>query len=168
MDLNYVRDKMKAHLQEKCPKVPDEILEEFLDLTFWFAHWATYGDNQDIYIIGLAENKYDFYYVGCDDNYEIHLISCALEVKRNEKRECDFITKFNRFNIDLEIRNREADCIWQKIRDNLKSYFEKNPQDKLLYFNDRLLSDEHFVVDESKNVTIKKNNNEQEAPSESE
>lgn len=37
MDLNYVRDKMKAHLQEKCPKVPDEILEEFLDLTFWFA-----------------------------------------------------------------------------------------------------------------------------------
>ena len=144
MDYNYVENLMREDIKNKCPQLTNEIIEEYLDLTFLGANWATYGDNKEIYILGLAETKYDFYYVGCNENYEIQLISCALEVKKNKKRDLDYITTFN---TDFKLWSEEADNNWRKIRNNIKEYFENHKNEKLIYFSDHILQNEHIVYD---------------------
>ena len=96
MDYNYVENLIREDIKNKCPQLTNEIIEEYLDLTFFRSSWVTYGDNKDIYLVGIAEGKYDFYYVGFDDNQNLKLISCALDIKPNKKRDNDFIPKFNR------------------------------------------------------------------------
>ena len=94
MDYNYVENLIREDIKNKCPQLTNEIIEEYLDLTFWGANWVTYGDNKDLYILGIAEGKYDFYYVGCDNDYNIQLISCALSIKKNKDRDRDYIPPF--------------------------------------------------------------------------
>ena len=104
MDYNYVENLIRENIKNKCPQLPNEIIEEYLDLTFFRASWITYNGNKDLYLVGIAESKYDFYYVGIDDN-------------------------------------------WKVIRNNIKFYFEKHPDEKLLHFENRVCSDEHLVFD---------------------
>ena len=144
MDYNYVENLIREDIKNKCPQLTNEIIEEYLDLTFFRSSWVTYGDNKDIYLVGIAEGKYDFYYVGFDDNQNLELISCALDIKPNKKRDNDFIPKFNR---DFQSWCDEGDRIWKIYRDKIKNYFEKHPQEKLIYFQDRVCSDEHIIYD---------------------
>ena len=53
-----------------------------------------------------------------------------------------------------EIKSKILKCeIYDKIknyskdRNKIKNYFEKHPQEKLIYFQDRVFSDEHIVYD---------------------
>lgn len=85
MDYNCVENLIREDIKNKCPQLTNEIIEEYLDLTFFRSSWVTYGDNKDIYLVGIAEGKYDFYYVGFDDNQNLELISCALDIKPNKK-----------------------------------------------------------------------------------
>lgn len=85
MDYNYLENCIREEIQRICPDLPKEIIEEFFKFTFWYAPWVKYGNNQNLYILGLAQGKYDFYYLGCDDNYEIKLISCALQIEKIKK-----------------------------------------------------------------------------------
>ena len=55
-----------------------------------------------------------------------------------------FIPKFNR---DFQSWCDEGDRIWKIYRDKIKNYFEKHPQEKLIYFQDRVCSDEHIIYD---------------------
>lgn len=142
MDYNYVEGLIKETIKNKCPQLPNEIIEEYLNFTFFRAAWVTYVNNKDLYLIGIAEGKYDFYYVGIDDNYNIELISCALHIERNEDRSHDYIVKFDNDNWQ-----EEYDRIWKTIRNNIKIYFDKNINEKLIYFQDRVCSDEHIVFD---------------------
>ena len=144
MDIKWLKNEIKQEIQQKCPQLTEEIIDEFIYLTFWGANWATYGDNKEIYILGLAETKYDFYYVGCNENYEIQLISCALEVKKNKERDLDYITTIN---TDFKLFSKEADNNWRTIRNNIKEYFENHKDEKLIYFSDHVLQNEHIVYD---------------------
>jgi len=159
MDYNYLENCIKEEIQRKCPKLSKEIIEEYLDFTFFRASWIIYGNNQNLYILGLAQGKYDFYYLGCDDNYEIKLISCALEIKKDKERENDYIPKFDE---DFKKWSKESNRIWKLIRKNIKEYFKNNKQDKLLYFQDHILSDEHIIYDNEEHTEyyIEKINNE--------
>ena len=144
MDFNGIIKDLKEDIRKRNPQIPEKIIEEYINLIFWGAKWATYCGNKEIYILGIAESKYDFYYVGCNENYEIELISCALEVKKNKERENDYITKFQ----DNSKRySKECDNIWRIIRKNIKEYFENNKQYKLLEWIDYVLNDEHIVYD---------------------
>ena len=67
-----------------------------------------------------------------------------IDIKPNKKRDNDFIPKFNR---DFQSWCDEGDRIWKIYRDKIKNYFEKHPQEKLIYFQDRVCSDEHIVYD---------------------
>lgn len=159
MDYNYLENCIREEIQRKCPKLSKEIIEEYLDFTFFRASWIIYGNNQNLYILGLAQGKYDFYYLGCDDNYEIKLISCALEIKKDKERENDYIPKFDE---DFKKWSKESNRIWKLIRKNIKEYFKNNKQDKLLYFQDHILSDEHIIYDNEEHTEyyIEKINNE--------
>jgi hypothetical protein len=142
MDYNYVEGIIKENIKNKCPQLPNEIIEEYLNFTFFRAAWVNYGNNKDLYIVGIAENKHDFYYVGFDNDYKVELISSSLQIKRNKDRDNDYIAKFDKDNWQ-----EEYDCIWKIIRNNIKIYFDKNINDKLIYFEDRICSDEHIVFD---------------------
>ena len=131
MDYNYVENLIREDIKNKCPQLTNEIIEEYLDLTFWGANWVTYGDNKDLYILGIAEGKYDFYYVGCDNDYNIQLISCALSIKKNKDRDRDYIPSFES---DFKEWSKKSNKLWKQITKNVKKYFKDNPQDKLLYF----------------------------------
>lgn len=144
MDWNYIEKLFREDIKRKCPQLSDEIVEEYIKLTFFGATWVTYGNNKDIYLLGIAENNNDFYYMGCNDNYEIELISCALDVKKNKERENEYITKFNE---DFNLYSKRATKIWKTIRKNIKEYFKTHKEDKLIYFRDHLLIDEHIVYD---------------------
>lgn len=144
MDWNYIENCLREEIQRKCPKLSKEIIEEYLKFTFCYAPWVKYGDNKNLYILGLAQGKYDFYYLGCDDNYEIKLISCALQIEKDKERENDYLPKFDE---DFKKWSKESNRIWKIIRKNIKEYFKNNKQDKLLYFQDHILSDEHIVYD---------------------
>ena len=144
MDWNYIEDCLRKEIQRKCPKLSKEIIEEYLNFTFFRASWITYENNKDLYIIGIAEGKYDFYYVGFNDNFEIKLISCALQIECNKNRDNDYVPKFD---TDFKKWSKESNRIWKIIRKNIKEYFKNNKQDKLLYFQDHILTDEHIVYD---------------------
>lgn len=144
MDYNYVENLLREDIRRHCPQLPNEIIDEYLNFTFFRAAWVIYNDNKDLYLVGIAEGKYDFYYVGIDDNWKVTLISCALQIERNRDRDNDFIPKFNE---NFQNWCDEGDCIWKVIRNNIKFYFEKHPQEKLIYFQDRVCSDEHLVFD---------------------
>jgi len=144
MDWNYIEDCLRKEIQSRCPNLPKEIIEEYLKFTFCYAPWVKYGNNQNLYILGLAQGKYDFYYLGCNDNYEIKLISCALQIEKDKERENDYLPKFDE---DFKKWSKESNRIWKIIRKNIKEYFKNNKQDKLLYFQDHILSDEHIVYD---------------------
>jgi hypothetical protein len=144
MDYNYLENCIREEIKRKCPQLPQEIIEEYLNFTFFCANWVKYGDNQSLYILGIAQGKYDFYYFGCDDNYDIKLISCALEIKKDKERENDYIPKFD---TNFKKWCKDSNQIWKLIRKNIKDYFKNNKQDKLLYFQDHILSDEHVVYD---------------------
>lgn len=144
MDYNYVENLLREDIRKHCPQLPNEIIEEYVDLTFFRASWVTYGGNKDIYLVGIAEGKYDFYYVGFDNNWKVKLVSCALQIERNKDRDNDYVPKFNE---DFQKWCDEGDCIWRVLRNNLKFYFEKHPQEKLIYFQDRVCSDEHIVYE---------------------
>lgn len=147
MDYNYIENLIREEIKEKCPNLSNEIVEEFLDFTFFRNPWVTYGNNEDLYILGIAKGKYDFYYLGCTQDFEIKLISCALDIKRNRKRDNDYITTFN---TDFKLWSKEADNNWKKIRKNIKEYFKNHKEDKLLYFQDHILQDEH--LDKNRNI----------------
>ena len=87
--------------------------------------------NKDLYILGIAEGKYDFYYVGCDNDYNIQLISCALSIKKNKDRDRDYMPPFES---DFKEWSKKSNKLWKQITKNVKKYFKDNPQDKLLYF----------------------------------
>lgn len=142
MDYNYVENLLKENIKRRCPQLPIEIINEYLDFTFFRAAWVTYGNNKDLCIIGIAETKHDFYYVGFDNDWKVKLISCALQIKRNEDRNNDLVIKFDKDNWE-----EEADCTWKVIRNNVKFYFKNHPEEKLIYFEDRICSDEHIVFD---------------------
>lgn len=144
MDWNYIEDCLRKEIQRRCPILPKEIIEEYLNFTFCYAPWVKYGNNQNLYILGLAQGKYDFYYLGCNDNYEIKLISCALQIEKDKEKENDYLPKFDE---DFKKWSKESNRIWKIIRKNIKEYFKNNKQDKLLYFQDHILSDEHIVYD---------------------
>ena len=137
MDWKYIKNIARKSIIEKCPNLPKEIVEEFLNITFIRSAWIKYGDNKELYIIGIAEGKYDFYYIGCNENYEIQLISCALEIQINKERDNDSIPPFIK---DFKEWSKESNRVWKLIKKNVKDYFKENSQDKLLYFQDHILS----------------------------
>jgi len=149
MDLFYLEKTVKQSIQKQCPKLPKQIIDEFVTITFWGAPWIIYGDNQELYILGISESKYDFYYFGCTENLEIKLISCALNITKNKERINDYLPKFDE---DFKKWSKDSKVIWKTIRKNIKEYFKKNKQDKLLYFQDHILSDEHIVYDDEEHI----------------
>lgn len=60
MDYNYLENCIREEIKRKCPQLSQEIIEEYLNFTFFCANWVKYGDNQSLYILGIAQGKYDF------------------------------------------------------------------------------------------------------------
>ena len=144
MDYNYVKNLLREDIRRHCQQLSNEIIDEYINLTFFRAAWVTYNGNKDLYLVGIAEGKYDFYYVGIDDNQNLELISCALDIKPNRNRDNDFMPKFSR---DFQSWCDEGDRIWKIYRNKLKNYFDNHPKDKLIYFQDRVCSDEHIIYE---------------------
>lgn len=139
MDWNYVRKLAREDITKQCPQLPDKIVDEYLDLTFFRSNWVNYCNEQKMYIIGIVESRYDFYYIGFDDSDNIRLASSALEFRINEDRNYDFIIDYS--------NPENGEERWRTIRKKLNDYLESYPDNKLIYFQDIVLSDEHLVYD---------------------
>ena len=135
MDLNYIENLYREDIKRKCPQLPDKIIEEYITLTFFSAAWATYEDNKDIYILGIVENKHNFYYIGCNEQFNIELISCSLDVKKNEIRNNDYIVPFNE---NFKLYSKESNKILNTIKKNIKEYLKTHKEDKLIYFRNNV------------------------------
>lgn len=144
MDLGYIYDIVKRDIKKECPQLPIEIIDEFLDLTFFRANWVTFCNKYSMYIIGIVETEDDFYYIGFNDNYDDDIIltaSCALEFKKDKERDNDLIIHWGSGNEEKEQEH------WRNIRKKLIEYLNENEDYHLIYFQDIALDNEHLVFD---------------------
>ena len=110
MNINEFKELIKSRTNND---IQDIILE---NLYKYRGMWYKYNDDP-IYIIGLSEDRWDYYYIYINNQEKnIKFITCL------EKLElCNYVTK--KFNKD-EINN---------IKEVLNKYFENNTTEKLLY-----------------------------------
>lgn len=139
MDFNYIKNLLRKDIKSKSNHLSNEIVDEYLNLTFFRSSWIIYNDKA-YYLIGIAEGKYDFYWICLDENDDIQLISCAISLNKNKEKDDDFSYFTNE-------HHKEADYRWRKVREKIKNYFNNNPNDKIIYFEDHVLDDEHIVYD---------------------
>ena len=135
MNYSGVYQSIKLGIQKQCPQLPEEIVDEFLDFTVFRSNWVTYGNDQHLYVLGIVENRYDFYYIGCDDNDEIKTISCALDIKKCKERENNYLCIWQSGD-----EFRESIDRWNIVKRNIEEYLEKFPDDKLIYFQDMTIT----------------------------
>lgn len=135
MKYSAVYQLIKLGIQKLCPQLPEEIVDELLDFTLFRSSWVTYGNDQHLYVLGIVENKYDFYYIGCDDNNEIKTISCALDIKKCKERDNNYLCMWQNNDELIESIDR-----WNLVKRNIEEYLEKFPDDKLIYFQDMTIT----------------------------
>ena len=90
----------------------------------------------------ITASKYDFYYIGFNDNYDDDIIltaSCALEFKKDKERDDDLIIHWGSGN-----EEKEQDR-WRNIRKKLIEYLDKNKDEHLIYCQDIVLDNEHLI-----------------------
>jgi len=121
MDLNVFVDA----LQEECNKkswthnVPREIVSELFNYVYWFKGWRMYMD-EPIYVIGLSEDKYDFYWVTINNKErKIKFITCLYSL--NEK--CKYVDK--QWSTDEK----------KDIKQFVEQYFIEHPRENLIDIN---------------------------------
>lgn len=112
-------------LQEECNKkswtndVPKEIVNKLFDYTYQNKGWRMYFE-EPIYVIGLSEDKYDFYWMVINNKEKrIKFITCLYLL--NEK--CDYVDK--KWSTDEK----------KAIENYVKQYFEKHPKENLINFS---------------------------------
>lgn len=141
MDWNYNRNLIKECIIKECPQLPIEIVDEYVDFTFFRAGWVTFCNKYSMHVIGIAESNNDFYYLGFTDEDNILTASCALEFKKDKARDNDLIIHWGSGN------EKEEQDHWRKIRKKVIEYFNENKDEHLIYFSDIVLDDEHIVFD---------------------
>lgn len=121
MDLNVI---IKC-LQDECNKnswthnVPKEIVKSLFDYCYWFRGWRMY-EGEPVYVIGLSEDKYDFYWMTINNKEQkIKFITCLYSLKEK----CTYVTK--EWSTDEKT----------KIKEFVDKYFEEHPKENLIDFS---------------------------------
>lgn len=80
--------------------------------------WITYND-ENWYLIGLSENKYDYYYILINNkSRELKFLSCAINIEQNPK-------STYQFNWDER----------KHINEEVEKYFSTHVNEKLIYLS---------------------------------
>ena len=108
--------------------VPEHIVNDCYKFFFEDeSQWKEYFDNEALYVIGLSEDKYDYYWI-CINNKEkkLKFITCAYNIDKP----CERVTK-----------------IWSKderrhIFNEVKKYFkEHSDKENLIYLDEKIYKD---------------------------
>ena len=121
--LKHLSDKINT--KAWASPVPDAIINDcykffFIDESQWKEHF----DNEAVYVIGLSEDKYDYYWV-CINNKErkLQFITCVYNIDKP----CDRVTK--KWNKDER----------QNILKEVKEYFkEHSDKENLIYLDEKI------------------------------
>ena len=115
----------RINLKAWASPVPNDIIDKCYKMLFEDdSQWKEYFDNKALYVIGLSEDKYDYYWV-CINNKErkLKFITCVYNIDKPCKR----VTKT--WNKD-ERRN---------ILNKVKEYFKENSlKENLIYLDEKL------------------------------
>ena len=121
--LKHLSDKINA--KAWTSPVPDAIINDCYKFFFKDeSQWKEHFDNEAVYVIGLSEDRYDYYWV-CINNKErkLQFISCAYDIDKP----CDRVIK--KWNKD-ERRN---------ILKEVKEYFkEHSDTENLIYLDEKI------------------------------
>lgn len=110
------QDLINFHQQinEKCEsEIQQSITNELFRIC---GSWRMYFD-EPIYIIGLSEDKYDFYYIGIN----------------NKERKLKFITCLYKLEACRIISKKWSTDEKQLITNYVNTYFDEHKNEKLLY-----------------------------------
>ena len=117
----------RINLKAWASPVPNDIIDKCYKMLFEDdSQWKEYFDNKALYVIGLSEDKYDYYWV-CINNKErkLKFITCVYNIDKPCKR----VTK--KWNKD-ERRN---------ILNEVKRYFKENSlKENLIYLDEKIMN----------------------------
>ena len=104
----------------------------FYYCVFDWNRWQLLSRQDPIYIIGLSEAKYDYYWVYVTNkDHEIHFASCALDVSLE--------SKFRKYTFNKgELRD---------IRKTMIEYFQNHPEETLIIskFNENPEEEDYYI-----------------------
>lgn len=117
----------RINLKAWASPVPNGIIDKCYKMLFEDnSQWKEHFDNEALYIIGLSEDKYDYYWV-CINNKErkLKFITCLYSIDKP----CERVTK--KWNKD-ERRN---------ILNEVKRYFKENSlKENLIYLDEKIMN----------------------------
>ena len=117
----------RINLKAWALPVPNDIIDKCYKMLFEDdSQWKEHFDNEALYVIGLSEDKYDYYWV-CINNKDrkLKFITCLYSIDKP----CERITK--KWNKD-ERRN---------ILNEVKRYFKENSlKENLIYLDEKIMN----------------------------
>ena len=134
MDINSLIRQIADGINEnRNHKIPYSLINEaFYYCVFDWNRWQLLSRQDPIYIIGLSEAKYDYYWVYVTNkDHEIHFASCALDVSLE--------SKFRKYTFNKgELRD---------IRKTMIEYFQNHPEETLIIskFNENPEEEDYYI-----------------------
>jgi len=117
----------RINLKAWASPVPNDIIDECYKMLFEDdSQWKEHFDNEALYVIGLSEDKYDYYWV-CINNKEpkLKFITCVYNIDKPCKRVTKTWNKDERRNILNEV----------------KRYFKENSlKENLIYLDEKIMN----------------------------
>ena len=114
MNLNVTLNQFHELIESRCNgEIQQSITDELFEIC---GSWRMYFD-EPIYIIGLSEDKYDFYYIGIN----------------NKERKLNFITCLYKLEACRNISKKWSTDEKQLITNYVNIYFDEHENEKLLY-----------------------------------
>lgn len=112
-------------VQEECNEkswshnVPKEIVKKLFIFCEWKGKgkWYKYFNDESIYIIGLSEDKWDYYWLCINTNLELKFITCCYKIEDVDE------------NMSNQLNSEEK----KTILDLVKKYFNDHSNENLIY-----------------------------------
>lgn len=114
MNLDGTLNQFHELIESRCNgEIQQSITNELFSIC---GSWRMYFD-EPVYIIGLSEDKYDFYYIGIN----------------NKERKLQFITCLYKLNECNRVSKKWSTDEKQLITNYVNTYFDEHKNEKLLY-----------------------------------
>lgn len=132
MNAIYENLKEKINLKARSGNVQESIIKSCYKFFFEDEHrWKENYNGKPIYIIGLSEDRYDYYWLCVDEDYNLKFITCCYKI--------DKPYNLSILNIDEPYKHPVKDINendYKLIINKVKEYFKEHINENLIYLDE--------------------------------
>lgn len=134
MNASYENLKEKINIRARSGNVQEPIIKSCYKFFFEDEHrWKENYNGKPIYIIGLSEDRYDYYWLCVDENYNLKFITCCYKIDKPYSLSILNINKSYKHPVK-DINENDYKLIVNKV----KEYFKEHTNENLIYLDTKI------------------------------